>query len=150
VVLATGKRGTPRRLGIPGEDLSKVSYRLIEAESYEGKDIVVVGGGDSAIEAALALGREGRNRVALSCRGADFQKARDRNQAKLGEAELEGWIRVLRQSQVLEIATSTVKLTCGAEQIEIPNDFVFIMIGGESPEEFLRKTGVEIVEKALG
>jgi thioredoxin reductase len=149
VVLAMGKRGTPRRLGVPGEDRSKVSYRLIEAETYEGKDVLVVGGGDSAVEAALALTRDGRNRVTVSYRGSTFQRARDRNQTRLQEAEQQRNVRVLRNSHVIEIGESTVRLNADGKEMEIPNDFVFVLIGGESPEEFLKKTGVEIVEKAI-
>lgn len=150
VVLAMGKRGTPRRLGVPGEDRSKVSYRLIEAETYEGKDILVVGGGDSAVEAALALTRDGRNRVTVSYRGSTFQRARDRNQARLQEAEQQWTARVLRNSHVIEIGETTVRLNADGKETEIPNDFIFVLIGGESPEEFLKRTGVEIVEKAVG
>jgi len=149
VVLAMGKRGTPRRLGVPGEDRSKVSYRLIEAETYEGKDILVVGGGDSAIEAALALTRDSRNRVTLSYRGSAFHRARDRNQTRLLEAEQQRKLCLIRNSHVVEITESTVRLSAEAHEMDIPNDFVFVLIGGESPEEFLKKTGVEIVEKSL-
>jgi thioredoxin reductase (NADPH) len=121
VVLAIGKRGTPRRLGVPGEDLSKVAYRLIEAETYEDKDVLVVGGGDSAIEAALALGRSKRNRVTLSYRQDTFSRARERNQKFLAEAEAAGTVSILRKSQVREIAKGAVTLECqdgGADAAE--------------------------------
>lgn len=146
VVLAMGKRGTPRRLGVPGEELAKVAYRLIEAETYSGKDVLVVGGGDSAVEAALALSTGGRNRVALSYRGAEFTRIKQRNRTRLAEAEQTGALRVLRQTQVVRISEESVTLnSCG----EMPNDYVFVLIGGESPEEFLRRTGIEIVEKVV-
>ena len=149
VALAMGRRGTPRRLRVSGEDLAKVSYRLIEAGDYDKKDLLVVGGGDSAIEAALALSRSGKNRVTLSYRGADFHRTRPRNQQQLEAVEQEGRLRVLRNSQVQEILPASVRLTAGKETLELPNDFAFILIGGESPEDFLRKAGVEIVEKVL-
>ncbi|MBI3683713.1 MAG: NAD(P)-binding domain-containing protein [Acidobacteria bacterium] len=149
VVLALGKRGTPRRLGVSGEDLAKVAYRLIEAESYSDNDILLVGGGDSSLEAALAVSKAGRNRVTLSYRGAEFTRIRDRNRKMLDEAESDGRIRVLRGSEVCEILPSSVRLAAGGNASEIANDFVFIQIGGESPEEFLRKTGIEIVEKVV-
>jgi len=149
VVLAMGRRGTPRRLGVPGEELAKVSYRLIEADSYEGHDVLVVGGGDSAIEAALALSRSGKNRVTLSYRGEDFRRARERNQQRLAAAEKEASIRILRNSNVAEIRHDSVTLACGATPVDLSNHYVFVLIGGESPEEFLRKTGIEIVEKPL-
>ena len=149
VVLAMGKRGVPRRLGVPGEDLAKVSYRLIEADTYQQKDLLVVGGGDSAIEAALALSRSGANRVTLSYRGDDFQRARERNRKFLEEAEHSGRLSVRRKSNVVEIHPESVTLNCDGSPLSLPNHFTFPLIGGESPEAFLRKTGVEIVEKVL-
>jgi thioredoxin reductase len=149
VVLALGKRGSPRRLGVPGEELSKVAYGLIEADSYDNCDILVVGGGDSAIEAALALCKAGKNRVTLSYRGANFDRARERNQNSLAKAEQEGRLTVSRKSRVLEISPASVRLEVDESATELQNDFVFILIGGEPPEAFLRKTGIEIVEKAI-
>lgn len=149
VVLALGRRGAPKKLDVVGEDLAKVAYRLIEADSYEDKDIMIAGGGDSAIEAALALSRSGKNRVALVHRGTDFRRARDRNQQFLKEAEAAGKLRVLLETTIAEIQPESVIINSKGQAYEVPNDFVFILIGGESPEEFLRKTGIEIVEKAL-
>ncbi|MBI3671062.1 MAG: NAD(P)-binding domain-containing protein [Acidobacteria bacterium] len=149
VVLAMGRRGTPRRLGVPGENLAKVSYRLIVAEAYENRDLLVVGGGDSAVEAALALSRSGRNRVTLSYRGDSFHRAQERNQQQLDTAEKAGKIQVLRNSNLAEIRADSVILEWRSSRKQLPNHFAFILIGGESPEEFLRRTGVEIVEKNL-
>jgi thioredoxin reductase (NADPH) len=149
VVLALGRRGTPRRLEVPGEELAKVAYQLIEAETYEGKDILVVGGGDSAIEAALGLSKHKRNRVTLSYRGEAFQRARERNQKFLAEAEAQGQLQILRSSNVAEIQASKVQVNAAGKAVELPNDFVFILIGGSSPEDFLKRTGIEIVEKSL-
>jgi putative YpdA family bacillithiol system oxidoreductase len=150
VVLALGKRGSPRKLGVEGEDLPKVSYRLIEADTYEGKDVLIVGGGDSAIEAALALSRSGKNRVTLCHRGDSFQRARERNRESLESARRERRIEVCTGARVTRIAPDRVDLQHGAAPLSLPNDYVFAMLGGESPEEFLRKIGIEIVEKALG
>ena len=111
VVLAIGKRGTPRRLGVPGEDLSKVSYRLIEAETYQNRNLLVVGGGDSALESALALSRSGTNKVTLSSRGDSFRRARDRNRQHLEAAVKEGRIEVQHKSEVVEIRPDSVALT---------------------------------------
>lgn len=149
VVLALGRRGAPRRLNVPGEDMAKVAYRLIEAESYENEDMLIVGGGDSALEAALALGRTGKNRVILCHRGNGFERARDRNRDRLEEAVEQGKVQVFLNSQVREIREKSVVLDCKGTVREFPNSFVFILIGGESPEDFLRKTGVDIVEKVL-
>jgi thioredoxin reductase len=150
VVLALGKRGTPRRLGVPGEELSKVTYRLIEADTYEDKDILVVGGGDSAIEAALALSKASRNRVTLSYRGSTFDRARERNRKMFEDAEKQGRVKVLRSSNVTRILPHCVQLNSGDRVYELPNHYVFLLIGGQSPEGFLRKTGIEIVEKVIG
>jgi thioredoxin reductase len=145
-----GKRGSPRKLGAAGEELAKVSYRLIEADTYDDQDLLVIGGGDSAIEAALALSKSGKNRVTLSYRGDNFSRARDRNQSALAAAESEGRLKVLRKSNVVDIRPDSVKLDCAGTETVLPNHYVFILIGGESPEGFLTKIGVEIVEKAVG
>ena len=149
VVLALGKRGTPRKLDVPGEELSKVAYRLIEAETYSDQDILIVGGGDSAIEAALAVSKGHRNRVTLCYRGDEFKRLRERNQVQLHDAEAQGRIQVLRKSQVREVRAASVVLDHDGQIVELPNDYVFVLIGGVSPDEFLRKTGVEIVEKVI-
>jgi len=150
IVLALGKRGSPRKLGIPGEDLAKVTYRLIEADSYLEKDILVVGGGDSAVEAALALSKASRNRVTLSYRGETFDRARDRNRKMLLDAEQQSRIAILRQSHLTEILRQSVRLSVDDRTVELPNHYVFILVGGESPEGFLRKLGIQMVEKIIG
>jgi thioredoxin reductase len=134
---------------VPRENLAKVSCRLIEAETYQDKNLLVVGGGDSAIEAALALSRSGTNKVALSYRGDAFQRAKDRNRQFLASATSEGRIQQLLKSEVQEIRPDSVTLTSNANKVDLPNDYTFVLIGGESPEDFLRKTGIEIVEKVL-
>ncbi len=149
VVLALGKRGTPRRLGVPGETLPKVTYRLIEADCYEDCNVAVVGGGDSAIEAAVALGKKGKNRVTLSYRGGCFTRARERNQALLKKAEANGDVKVIFNSELKEILLDEVIIESAGTMLTLKNDYVFVLIGGESPEDFLQKVGVEIVEKTV-
>jgi len=149
VVLAMGKQGVPRKLGVPGEESTKVFYRLIEAEGYSNRDLLVVGGGDSALEAAVGLSRINDNRVTLSYRGTSFKRARDRNREKLEAQQAAGKVQVMLESEVVEIGPNAVRLTSAGKNIEIRNDFVFVMIGGESPEDFLRRSGVEIVEKVV-
>jgi thioredoxin reductase len=149
VVLATGRRGSPRKLGVPGEDLGKVAYRLIEADTYKGEDVLVVGGGDSAVECALALAKGGRNRVTLSYRSGAFDRVKQRNQERLSAAETDGQSRIVRKSKVREIRPQSVVLDDDSSVTELPNSYVFILIGGESPEAFLQKIGIEIVEKTL-
>ena len=148
VVLAVGKRGTPRKLGIPGEHLPKVSYRLIEADNYNDADILVVGGGDSAVEAALALSRSRKNRVTLSYRGDNFHRIRKRNREQLQLPENEGRVRIVLRSVLEQVREKDVVLKGPEGNIALPNDFVMVLIGGETPEEFLQKTGIEIIEKA--
>ena len=131
VVLALGKRGTPRRLGVEGENLPKVAYRLIEVESYQHKDILVVGGGDSAVEAALAVSHSGTNRVTLSYRGESFRRVRDRNRDQLHKAEIEGRLRVLLRSNVEQITDTHVLLACPDGAVSLPNEYAFLLLGGE-------------------
>ena len=150
VVLALGKQGSPRKLGVEGEDLPKLSYKLIEADSYCGKNILVVGGGDSAVEAALALSRSAKNNVVLSYRGGSFQRARERNCDHLLQAQREGRLRVMLNSVVERITPEEVIVRDSLGQSSFHNDFVFALIGGEAPEEFLQKIGIDIVEKAIG
>jgi len=148
VVLAVGKRGTPRKLRVPGEELPKVSYRLIEVDNYNDADILVVGGGDSAVEATLALSRSRKNRVTLSYRGDHFHRVRERNREQLQLAEKEGRVRSIVRSAVEEIREKDVVLALPSEKIVLANDFVIVLIGGETPEGFLQRTGIEIVAKA--
>jgi putative YpdA family bacillithiol system oxidoreductase len=149
VVLATGKRGSPRKLEVAGEDLSKVAYRLIEAESYTDCDVAVAGGGDSAVEAALALSREGTNRVTLIHRRADFSRLRDRNRTKLAEAEQKGRVMVLRNAQIRKIEPASLTIEAPEGVSDLKNQYLFILVGGESPEAFLEKIGVQIVERVV-
>lgn len=149
VVLATGKRGSPRKLGVLGEDLSKVTYRLIEAESYENCSVAIAGGGDSAVEAALALARSGKNHVTLIHRGKDFPRLKERNRTRLQEAEQSGRVKVMRGTHIKEILPQSLKTDGLDAPNEIANDFLFILVGGESPEEFLQKSGIEIVERVI-
>jgi len=149
VVLAIGKRGTPRKLGVPGEDQAHVAYRLIEADAYSGSDIVVAGGGDSAIEAALGLAKGGRNRVTMLHRGADFSRARDRNRELLNHAVEEGRIALMMQSTFKSIGKSTAIVDQRGSVQEIPAEYIFVLIGGESPDDFLQRAGVAIVQKEV-
>jgi len=151
VVLAVGRRGSPRKLNVPGEDSAKVTYNLLDADAYQEKAICVVGGGDSGIEAANGLARAGlKNRVWLVHREADFSPAKARNQKKIQKSIDEGRLKVFFKSGVVEIRERSmlVKTSTGVEEIE--NDFVFVMIGGENPKKFLSGCGVEFSNRALG
>ena len=110
VLLAIGRRGTPRKLGVPGEDLPKVVYRLIDPEQYRGRQVIVVGGGDSALEAAASIAELGDTSTVLSYRGEAFQRAKQRNRQRVEEASAKGQLKVLLNSQVREIRPEEVLL----------------------------------------
>ncbi len=149
VVLAMGRRGTPRRLGVPGEELDKVLYDIVEMEAFAGRRMLVVGGGDSAVESALGLANQDGTRVTLSYRGADFSRLKDRNREKLEAAADAGRIELLLGSQVREIRRDVVVLDHEGTLRLLPNDGVIVRIGGEAPYPFLQRIGVRIVKKEL-
>src|SRR5271168_122040 len=99
VLLAIGRRGTPRKLGVPGEELPKVVYRLIDPEQYRGRKVVVVGGGDSALEAAASIAELGDASVTLSYRGEAFQRAKQKNRQRVEAASATDRLKVLLNSQ---------------------------------------------------
>ena len=142
VVLALGRNGTPRKLDVKGEDLSKVMYRLIEADHYVNKRILVVGGGDSAIEAAMGLGRQQGNQVTLSYRQGSFSRIKERNAKGLEDCIRKGTIKVVFNSRPVEFKEDAVVLDVNGETYEILNDFVWIFAGGTPPNDFLKKIGV--------
>jgi thioredoxin reductase/Pyruvate/2-oxoacid:ferredoxin oxidoreductase delta subunit len=143
VLLCLGRRGTPRKLGVPGEESSKVMYRLIDAASYEGERLLVVGGGDSAIEAAMGLANQASNRVTISYRKSKFFRIKKKNEERVERAIASGRVETLFDSQVKEILPDRVRLeVAGGEIVELPNDYVFVFAGGVPPFEFLRQAGV--------
>jgi thioredoxin reductase (NADPH) len=142
VILALGKSGSPRKLGVKGEDLPKVMYRLIEADHYVNKRILVVGGGDSAIEAAMGLGHQVDNQVTLSYRKGAFSRIKERNAQRIQESIRKGKVKVVFNSIPTEFKEKSVILDVNGKQEEIPNDYVWIFAGGEPPTAFLKKIGV--------
>src|ERR1017187_9248365 len=142
VILALGKTGTPRKLGVPGEELPKVMYRLIEADHYINKQILVVGGGDSAVEAAMGLAPQVGNQVTLSYRQDQFSRIKERNARRIEEFIRSRKITVLFKSNPVEFKPASVVLQVNGEVQEIPNDFVWIFAGGAPPNDFLKKIGV--------
>jgi thioredoxin reductase len=147
VVLAMGRRGTPRRLGVPGEESDKVYFDIVEMEAFAGQRVMVVGGGDSAVESALGLANQPDTEVRLSYRGETFSRIKPRNQEKLDRAIAAGRIIPMLQSQVREIRSNVVVLDDHGATSILPNDTVIVRIGGEAPSAFLEKIGVRIVEK---
>jgi thioredoxin reductase (NADPH) len=142
VILALGKAGEPRKLGIKGEGLPKVMYRLIEADHYINKKILVVGGGDSAVEAAMGLANQSGNQVTLSYRGESFSRIKERNARRIADCVRSGKLKVLFNSNPVEFKAESVILEVSGTSQEIPNDFVWIFAGGTPPNAFLKKIGV--------
>ena len=149
VVLAMGRRGTPRRLGVPGEELGKVIYDVVDMESFAGQRMLVVGGGDSAVESAVGLARQEGTTVVLSYRGDAFARVKERNRANLEQAIHCGRLRVALNSQVREIRVDAVVLDVEGRDEVLPNDVVVIRIGGEPPYKLLEEIGVRIVKKDI-
>jgi len=150
VILAIGRRGSPRKLNVPGEELAKVTYQLTDTNDYTNCDVLIVGGGDSAIEAAVGLANQKTNRVSVSYRKDSFDRAMQRNQDAINAAIKEKRIDMYFGSNVLKIDDNSVllKLKDGSEK-KIANDYTFLLLGGESPNEFLNQIGVEIVTRML-
>jgi putative YpdA family bacillithiol system oxidoreductase len=142
VVLALGRTGTPRKLGVKGEELPKVMYRLIEADHYVNKKILVVGGGDSAVEAAMGLANQSGNKVTLCYRQERFSRIKERNAKRVEDCIRSGKISALFSSSPVEFKQESVILNVKGEIQEIPNDFVWIFAGGTPPYDFLKKIGV--------
>jgi thioredoxin reductase (NADPH) len=149
VILAIGKGGSPRKLGVPGEDLPKVMYRLLEADHYINKKILIVGGGDSAVEAAMGLGAQVGNQVTLSYRKEAFSRIKERNAQRIEESIRKGKVKVLFNSAPVEFKKDSVVMEVAGQQQELPNDFVWIFAGGEPPTAFLKKVGVGFGEQDM-
>ncbi|MFY0598870.1 MAG: NAD(P)-binding domain-containing protein [Cyclobacteriaceae bacterium] len=145
VLLATGRRGSPRKLGVPGEDLPKVYYRLLEPERIQDKDIVVVGGGDSAVESAMMLMEE--NRVTLSYRKDKFARIKPKNREKINQAIDEGKIEMRYNSNLVSIQEDRVLIKGETGTDELPNDLVYVFAGGELPTKFLENIGISITRR---
>ncbi len=149
VLLALGRRGSPRKLDVPGEEQSKVVYRVIEPEVFEDQHVLVVGGGNAAVESAFALVDGGRcASVTISYRKTNFARCRQPNRKRI-EAEIEaGRLTALLGTQVEEIFEDRVTLRNGSEEpLSIQNDAVVIQVGGTAPTGLLQDIGIEIVTK---
>ncbi len=147
VLLAIGRRGTPRKLGVPGEELPKVVYRLIDAEQYRGQAVLVVGGGDSALEAAVALSEEPGTTVALSYRSGAFSRVKEKNRQRVQQQAAAGRLQVLMNSQVQGIETDAVTLQTETGAQRLPNQAVIVCAGGELPTPLLQRAGVQFATK---
>ena len=144
VLLAIGRRGTPRKLNVPGEEQAKVVYRLINSAQYRGMHILVVGGGDSALEAAISLADEPGTTVTLSYRSEAFSRVKVKNRQLLNVATVENKLEVLLKSNVVNIGEKSVTIDCDGETREIANDAVIVCAGGMLPTPFLKEIGVMV------
>ena len=143
VVLALGRTGTPRKLGVKGEELPKVMYRLIEADHYVNKRILVVGGGDSAVEAAMGLASQKGNQVTVSYRQEQFSRIKERNAKRIEEFMESRKLTVLFNSNPVEFRPENVVLEVKGQRQEIANDYVWVFAGGVPPYDFLKKIGIQ-------
>jgi thioredoxin reductase len=147
ILLAIGRRGTPRKLGVPGEEQSKVVYRLIDPEQYRDQHVLVVGGGDSALEAAVSIADEAGTTVTISYRSEAFSRAREKNRNKVAEAQKQGRLNVLMQSNVKQIETNKVVINTTDNEICIDNDAIIVCAGGILPTAFLKNIGINVDTK---
>jgi thioredoxin reductase/NAD-dependent dihydropyrimidine dehydrogenase PreA subunit len=147
VLLAIGRRGTPRKLGVEGEGLPKVVYRLIDPEQYRGQKVLVVGGGDSALEAALAIAEEPGTEVTLSYRSEAFSRVKVKNRTRMDDAQASGRVRVILKSNVTRIEPDRVLLKTEDGELKLPNDAVIVSAGGVLPIDLLKKAGIQFETK---
>lgn len=147
VLLSIGRRGTPRKLDVPGEEQPKVVYRLIDPQQYHHQHVLVVGGGDSALEAALAVTQELGTVVSLSYRSEAFGRVKEKNRQRLQAAEAAGKMKVLLKSNIKNIAHQSVALECDGKSVEFKNDAVIVCAGGILPTPFLKELGILVETK---
>jgi thioredoxin reductase/Pyruvate/2-oxoacid:ferredoxin oxidoreductase delta subunit len=147
VLLTIGRRGTPRKLGVPGEEMDKVVYRVIDAQQHRQQRVLVVGGGDSALEAATTIAAEQGTTVTLSYRSPAFSRAKPKNRALVEKMEAAGKIRVLFNSNVKSILDGAVTIDVSGQVETIPNDAVVVSAGGILPSAFLKTIGIHVETK---
>jgi thioredoxin reductase/NAD-dependent dihydropyrimidine dehydrogenase PreA subunit len=147
VLLALGRRGTPRKLGAPGEDLPKVVYRLIDPEQYRNMHVLVVGGGDSALEAATTIAREPGTTVSISYRSDAFGRGKQKNRDSLNELESQGKLKVMLKSAVKNITPDKVTIDYQGQLVELRNDAIIVCAGGILPTPFLKELGIIVDTK---
>lgn len=147
ILLAIGRRGTPRKLGVPGEELPKVVYRLIDPEQYRDMHVLVVGGGDSALEAAMAIAEQPGTTVTLSYRSEAFGRCKPKNRTRLEEMEQQGKITVMLKSNVKLIEPDKAFLEHNGQSVELPNEAIIVCAGGILPTPFLKEIGVMVETK---
>jgi len=150
VVLSPGTRGSPRKLGVPGQELEKVSYMLVDPAEHQGHHVMVVGGGDSAVECAMALAGQPGNVVTLSYRKNEFARIKPRNLERINQHAAEGKVKLIFNSVPHEVRPDCVVLKVGTEVQELPNQFVYCLLGADLPMVWLQQLGVKYVKKPEG
>ncbi len=145
VLLAAGRRGTPRRMGVPGDDLPHVQARLDDPAAHAGEACLVVGGGDAAVEAAIALSEQPDTKVILCHRGKAFDRCRPANRARLENAEMRRALVVMRSTVVAHVHDGEVELSKdGAPPQRFPAEKIFALLGAEIPVGLLKSAGVQV------
>lgn len=147
LLLCIGRRGTPRKLGVPGEEQTKVVYRLIDPEQYQNQHVLVVGGGDAALEAATSIADEPGTTVTISYRSGSFSRAKEKNRKKIDSARDAGKLNVLLSSNVKKITKDKVNIDQEGKMHTIKNDGVIVCAGGILPTPFLKKIGINVETK---
>ncbi|MCB1197861.1 MAG: NAD(P)-binding domain-containing protein [Deltaproteobacteria bacterium] len=144
VVLAIGRMGTPRQLGVPGENSTKVTYLLQDPLQYQDKNILVVGGGDSAMESAIMIAQETNARVHFACRSEKLQYGKVQNRENIMALINSGRVQAYMSSNVKRIEKNHVTLEVNGNSKTIDNDYLIINIGGVLPTGFLQTCGISI------
>jgi thioredoxin reductase (NADPH) len=147
ILLAIGRRGTPRKLGVAGEDQKKVVYQLIDPEQYKGQHVLVVGGGDSALEAATSIADQPGTTVTLSYRSDAFGRAKSKNREKVAAQSASGRLNVLLKSQIKMISESSVEIFYEGQSQILKNEAIIVCAGGILPTEFLKSIGINMETK---
>ncbi len=147
VLLTIGRRGTPRKLGVEGEDKAKVVYQLKNPEDYQGKHVLIVGGGDSALEAATSIAELGNSTVTISYRSPSFSRAKQKNQTNIAEMAAAGKLSLLMSSTVERITDDSVELRQAEKPITLKNDGIIVCAGGILPTLFLKQLGINVETK---
>jgi thioredoxin reductase len=146
VVLAVGTRGSPRKLGVEGEVAGRVYYQLTEPDEMRNKRVLIVGGGDSAVEGAMSLADVPGTTVTISYRKDSFGRIKPRNKTRLDAYERDGKVKVILESEVKMILAGEVLLTTKNGMRSVPNDVVFAMLGAEPPTKFFEKIGIKVID----
>jgi thioredoxin reductase (NADPH) len=147
VLLTIGRRGTPRTLDVAGEEQNKVVYRLIDPQQYRGQHVLVVGGGDSALEAACSIADEPDTVVTLSHRSESFSRAKQKNRKRVEDAHKAGRLNIMLPSSIKRIGLHDVEIEHGGRCFTVENDAVIVCVGGILPTRFLEGIGVKVETK---